>query len=270
MLIDADLPRVLMARGLSRRQAAACLRTIEDDDLTGFAAGVSTLLAEALGTTRLKWGSWGQGISYDMPIGKGVMLEYHCDTIPSMRLILDEEIPSTMAIALVDRKVRELIEHDLLPSDRTIRQVDVGEGRTIVRIDCHPKDISSIIPASQRDLEIARYAWRRMRRRDAWSAGAVTGLTIRCGIRTGALFACMAAGGMAIAHLFGGMQDQTVVRTIAILGASALIPAALLWRDITREDTGLSQRITDLRWRRIVQRREAMMEGREPPAMTVP
>lgn len=270
MMIDERVPRILAARGLSRRQIAAGLRVICSDKAYKV-EDACHVIEHALGCPYFSPGvekTW-RIPQCDIAIAKGVRLVIaHCgynDSKTGIFVDIDGKIPAGVAISLQGEALRKLVDHPLLDGDAIIESVRTKEGRTMVDIEMKERDISIMIPASQRDMDIARMQWRLMRSRDAWRAGAVEGLSFNVARKAIIRFMGIWLAAIIIGKLFKLFKIYTLTPLlICIIGASTLAFVGLkMLIEMAKEDEGLEKRITEMREERIKLRRQEILNGEE-------
>lgn len=255
MLIEETVPRVLAARGVSRLQIASCLRAIDESKYTYTNVDEAKhVIQMGLGTIRFHPGhdaeSWGIS-QYEMAIAKGVrMIVAHHGYNGSKTgtyIEIDGEIPVTSAAALHGEPLHRLIEHPLLDGQHRIASVRIGDGKTQADIWGRMEEIATIAPASQRDMEIARWQWYWMHRRQAWQARAVNGLTFKLGFQGSVLMLFLL---IVTAILTSGMtytgHDATVACLVGVTLSLAAVAGRTLWK-MGEEDSGLEKRLESMR-----------------------
>lgn len=256
MLVHDMLLDLLVARGLDRRHAAALLRAVQthdDNARTHFDQVIDINdvihdLAYALGCDdmTIKDGA----LQYDAAIDRGVTMRADQGSwrvLPDMTIIVEGEIPTTTIAALQDQPLRRLVDHPLLPGDATIRSLGVGNGRTTASIRPHGSPIAVVARATQMDMAMLRLRLWLRRRRDLWISGAAEGLT--------PLTVLISMTFMSAA-VTSAIVARTLVAPIAIMGF-----VIVAWR-LGRDDKALRERLWDLRYRRLAERRSSILEGK--------
>lgn len=269
MSIDPIVLKILRARGMSRREAAASLRAIQEHEYGQRESKEANYLVELLlGSNWFFLNSSSYSIEkYSIAIGKGVKLvrgdHQYQGSKYGFFLEIDGEIPATIANSLVNKPLKALIEHPFLEEKQRILAVHVSDGKTIVDIDQQYEELACIAPASARDMEIMRWKWRRMRRRQAWKVGAVEGLSFRIALN-GAIKFLVATVPAIIALISVGYEGKTLFAAIAgILGISSAVIGLMMRHEMGREDGALTPRIDKMRSDEIHERREAILSGRQ-------
>jgi hypothetical protein len=258
MLVHDMIPDLLVARGLDRRHASALLRAVQnhdEDDRAHFGQAVDINdvihdLAHAMGCDdmTIKDGA----LQYDAAIARNVTLRAEQSSwkaLPDMTIVVKGEIPTTTITALQDQPLRRLVDHPLLPGDIAIRGISVGDGRTTASIRPCGSPIAVVARATQMDMAMLRWRLWLKRRRDVRISGAAEGLTP---------LTVLIAMAFASAAVTSAIVAPTLVAPIAIVGI-----AIVVWR-FGREDKALEERLWDMRYRRLAERRKSILEGKSP------
>lgn len=284
MLIDPILPTILQARGLSRRDAAAALRAHHEKHRHSVTPEATYLIEHALGSPNYSDGEYGED-KYDIAIGKGVRLvERSSGGLAGMRfaagggthragtfVVIDKVLPTTVVTSLLGKELHHLIDHPLLPRDAVIRDIQaVGDG-TEVHIHSTFEELPVLLPATRNDMEIARRSWARMRRDQVRETGANNGMSpsVRSLAARRALVpsGCAIAGAVAVWNGTGpgdaGARIAAVLVAMLVTAWACIRAYVRMRRHVEAEDHGLLPRLRDLRTRRIMERRKAILEGTE-------
>lgn len=254
MLVHDMLPDLLVARGLDRRHAAALLRAVQnhdEDDRAHFGQVVDINdvihdLAHALGCDDMTVNDG--ALQYDAAIARGVTLragQGSWRSLPDMTIVVKGEIPTTTITALQDQPLRRLVDHPLIPGDTTILSLGVGDGRTTASIKPRGSPIAVVARATQMDMAMLRWRLWLKRRRDVRISGAAEGLTP---------LTVLIAMTFVSAAVTAAVVAPTLVAPIAIMGI-----AIVAWR-FGREDKALEERLWDMRYRRLAERRKSILE----------
>lgn len=271
-MIDPMLPTILRARGMSRRDAAAALRVMEEKGSYSSEDDAEYVLREALGSMVYGKGDY-DADKYDIAIAKGVRLverRYGVrGTTTGTTVVIDRVLPVSVAGALHGKTLRHVVDHPLLPGDAEIRDIRAGTHETEIDIMVVPEELAVIMPATQTDIALARRAWKRLRRDQVREAEAVNGYCpkiVRKAVKRVVIPSSISIA-MALAAIIA--LDERVTTTIAV--AQALIVVAfttirallIMRRAANKEDSGLLPRLNDLRWNRIQERRHRILSGME-------
>lgn len=270
MLIDVNLPRILQARGMREREAHALLRALEDNDNDHMPyEDVIYSLSLALGAPYVSDGTMAMNM-YDAAISKGVRLvesgrpsRQSGSSITGTTVIIDQEIPQSVAAGLVGRHLKDLIEHPLLPGEEIIVAVRSGDGETAA--DIAPKHVSVAVGAraTLMDMTLERRNLARKRAADVRMAGACKGLTPRVAISSILSFT--------ISTMLTGLIGQIAglrapgLWSFTLCGAAASLIAVVLFArsQMLQEDPGLYERVDTMRSERLADRRRAILENGE-------
>lgn len=275
MLIDPILPKVLLGRGMSRGEAAAALRCHQETLRYTREPEAEYAIKKALGSPILSDGDYGQ-VKYDIAIGKGVRLMEHkvssTGTVTGTTVVIDRVLPTTVVTALLHKELHHLIDHPMLPRDAIIYAIRTKPDETEVDIMSMPQELAVVLPATQSDLARARRTWARTRREEVREAGAIYGMcpwvvkralkrastpaavVISCVMTT--WFATDGGGGTGTA-----VRHATMALAVLVLAGIATWTLLRMRHDAGREDDGLIARLDDLRSRRIMERRRAILTG---------
>lgn len=256
MIVDIDetLPRILLARGMSRRQVGATLRASENREKNHLPLGDAYYeMALALGGD--SWKLDDEHVSYNAAIAKGVRLREIPETGTgsgkmTTMVIVKGDIPTTAITAMTGGPLSRLVEHPLLPAEARIVHLDTSDGETHATIESRRRSIAIMVPATLNDMAMVRCQlwWRH--RRDALEAGAVEGMSPRM---TGYLL-LIAAVGLLTAYM-GAPATGTAVVT-------AVVAVLFGVYRYGRDDEGLKDRLWDMRYKRLDARRADILEGK--------
>lgn len=282
MLIDPIVPRILQARGLSRREAAAALRVHHLSHRFETTEEADFVIRHALACETYDEGEY-TGTRYDIPICKGVRLversgggRFAPKGVHAMTgtvVVVDKVVPTTVTNTLVGRPLRDVVDHPLLPGDATIRDVQVTETTTEIGIPSNSEELAVVMPATQNDLELTMAAWVRMRRVQVLAAEANHGMSprVRDHVLRRAVLPTSLTVSIPLAAWFAA-GGNPLLRLAAAVGfvLLALFTALRYRSDVRRaveaEDSALLPRLRDMRDRMIAERRTAILEGRDVPA----
>jgi len=255
MDIDANLPRILAARGMTRRQIGATLRAAAERDEGRLPLGDAFYeMALALGGNELSTDD--DHLSYNAAIAQGVRLRERPASgtgngHTSTTVIVKGEIPTTAITALTGAPLSRLVEHPLLPADAKIMGLHTCDGETHAYIKTRRRSIAVEAPATLNDIAVVKCQLWWKHRRNALDAGAVEGMsprTIAC------LLAILAAGAL-IACLSDRITEASVSTALVAIVAGAY--------RYGRDDEGLDDRLWDMRHKRLDARRTGILEGTE-------
>lgn len=251
--IDVNLPRILAARGMSRRQIGATLRALEDQEAGHLPLGDAYYeMALALGGTALNTDDG--HLSYNAAIAKGVRMREMPATSKgnghtSTTVVVRGEIPTTAITAMIGAPLSRLVEHPLLPEGAQIVGMHTADGETHAYVETRRRSIAVEAPATLNDIAVVRCRMWWRHRRNALDAGAVEGMSPR----TIAYLLCILATGALVAWMIGHVAETATW--------TALIALAFGVYRYGRDDEGLDDRLWDMRRKRLADRRTAILEG---------
>jgi len=256
MNVDIAIPALLIARGLSRVEAAAALRNLATRDYWGGGSipEAQYVVQRTLGARGFSWND--NDLAYDIPLAEGVSLIKDIDGDGHYSghgnfIVTAGKMPATLINSLSHGKLGAIVKHPQLSEDIQVGTITVKDDRTWIQIFPVRKDVALLLPATERDMYRAVARWRRLRTRELVEAEAIRGMSPDIMRTTGLRFLAVAAVATAAWMI---MDDTLRAHPIGVVMTVILALSWIGWkmrRDMLKPDRHLGPRLQALRERRI-------------------